>query len=80
MTSRPLNGKVIPVLAIAVTAALAAAGAFSASQYAQGNIEARVSATERGIDGLAPVIRSIDQRLARLEGYARARRRAERER
>ena len=76
MTS-PLNGKLLP---IAVTALLAAAGAFGASQWTQGNIAARVSANERGIDGLAPVIRSIDQRLARLEGYARARRRDERER
>ncbi len=76
MTS-PLNGKLLP---IAVAALLAGITAYSASQYAQGNVEARVSGNERVIGALAPVIRSIDQRLARLEGYARARRRDERER
>lgn len=72
--ANPLNGKLLPM---ALTALLASVAAFGAAQYFQGSIAARVSATEIGLQSLGPVIRSIDRRLARLEGYARASRQAE---
>lgn len=76
MTS-PLNGKLMPALAILVVIILAGIGGIAGAQYTQGNIEARVTANERGLDALAPVIRSIDRRLATLEGLALARQREE---
>lgn len=71
MNSR-INGLLVP----GVTIAIALAAAVAASKYAQGNIEARVTANERvaekievAADKTATMLHSIDQRLSRIEGF-----------
>ena len=66
--NKPLNGKILPVLAILLTVALAAATSIAASNYTQGNVEARVTANEKDIAKFDRIVRRIDRALARIEG------------
>ena len=68
MASSSFNGKLLPALAIAVTLLLAGFVSIAASNYTQGGIAARVAANTSGIASFDGILRSIDRRLARIEG------------
>ena len=66
--NKPLNGKLLPALAVTVTLLLAGFVSIAASNYTSGNIEARVAANAKGIANFDSILRRIDRRLARIEG------------
>lgn len=66
-----MNGKLVPTLALVLTILLAIGGSIAATQYTQGNIEARVSENEKSRMELSNILRGIDRRLSNIEGYLR---------